>query len=185
MIVIIPARGGSRRIPRKNIKAFLGKPIIAYSIELAKQVSNRVIVTTDDPVIRKVAEEFGAETVERPPELARDEIGTQEVVDHTLKNLGVQGLSDVCALYATAPLLTPEDIRRAWLAHSRDPDMTCRYSTNPYGDPSGGFYIAWADFFDARLDPYQHGFAWPTADIDINDEGDWKMAEKLYEEIFG
>ena len=78
-VAIIPARGGSKRIPRKNIKPFAGKPIIAYSIEAALQsrLFDRVIVSTDDREIAAVAESFGAEVpFSRPPELADDHAGT-------------------------------------------------------------------------------------------------------------
>ena len=109
-VAIIPARGGSKRIPRKNIRFFSGKPIIGYSIEAAKQsgLFNRVIVTTDDEEIASVAESFGAEIpFLRPAELADDYTGTNDVVKHALLWLKEHDFAFeyACCIYATAPFL--------------------------------------------------------------------------------
>jgi len=109
-IAIIPARGGSKRIPRKNIKLFHGKPLIAYSIELAlqSQLFERVIVSTDDPEIAEIAQQYGAQVpFIRPAELADDFTGTGDVVEHALQQLTAlgQNYDYLCTLYATAPLL--------------------------------------------------------------------------------
>ncbi len=109
-IAIIPARGGSKRIPRKNIKEFYGKPLIAYSIQTAldSQLFEKVIVSTDDEEIAKIAQEYGAQTpFLRPSELSDDFTGTGAVVNHTLeylKSLG-ENYDFCCTIYATAPLL--------------------------------------------------------------------------------
>jgi N-acylneuraminate cytidylyltransferase len=112
-IAIIPARGGSKRIPKKNIKDFFGKPLIAYSIEvaLASKLFDKVVVTTDDEEIAKIAKEYGAEVpFIRPPELSDDFTGTGDVVNHAIEYLENQGESYeyVCTIYATAPLLQKE-----------------------------------------------------------------------------
>lgn len=108
-IAIIPARGGSKRIPKKNIKYFFGKPLIAYSIEvaLASELFEKVVVTTDADDIAKIAKEYGAEVIKRPDELADDFTGTQDVIDHAVKFFQDEGeeYEYVCTLYATAPLL--------------------------------------------------------------------------------
>jgi N-acylneuraminate cytidylyltransferase len=109
-VAIIPARGGSKRIPRKNIKDFHGRPLIAYSIQTAleSKLFDRVIVTTDDAEIAAVAEKYGAEVpFIRPKELADDFSGTQDVIDHALKWLQEHGehYDFACTIYATAPLL--------------------------------------------------------------------------------
>jgi N-acylneuraminate cytidylyltransferase len=116
-VAIIPARGGSKRIPRKNIKPFLGKPIIGRSIEtaLASGCFERVIVSTDDEEIAAVSRSFGAETpFVRPAELADDQAATLPVVAHAVKWLSDRGRRPeaVCCIYPTAPLLLPSDIRR-------------------------------------------------------------------------
>ena len=87
-IAVIPARGGSKRIPKKNIRDFLGKPIISYSIEIAKKskLFERIIVSTDDSEISKIAEQYGAEVpFLRPRNLADDYTGTHDVVGHAVK----------------------------------------------------------------------------------------------------
>ena len=112
-IAIIPARGGSKRIPRKNIKDFFGKPLIAYSIEVAldSNLFEKVVVTTDDEEIAKIAKEYGAEVpFLRPKELSDDFSGTADVIEHAIKELEKRGeyYNYVCTLYATAPLLQKE-----------------------------------------------------------------------------
>lgn len=109
-LAIIPARGGSKRIPRKNIKDFLGKPIIAYSIEVALEcrLFDEVMVSTDDKEIAEIAKEYGAEVpFIRPKELANDFTGTADVINHALQWLKDNGeeYDYVCTIYATAPLL--------------------------------------------------------------------------------
>lgn len=109
-VAIIPARGGSKRIPRKNIRLFAGKPIIAHSIGAAIDSGcfDRVIVSTDDPEIATVAREWGAETpFLRPTSIADDHTGTNAVVKHALGWLADQGTpADLaCCLYATAPFV--------------------------------------------------------------------------------
>ena len=109
-ICIIPARGGSKRIPRKNIKEFLGKPLIAYSIETAlkSELFDDVIVSSDDDAIIKIANKYGASTpFIRPKELSDDFSNTGDVLKHTLKFLKENGkeYNFVCTIYATAPML--------------------------------------------------------------------------------
>ncbi len=109
-IAIIPARGGSKRIPRKNIKLFHGKPLIAYSIEIAleSQLFKRVIVSTDDKEIASIAREYGAETpFIRPKELSDDMSTSSDAIAHTIKYLQREGeeFQYICTLYPTAPFL--------------------------------------------------------------------------------
>ena len=112
-VAIIPARGGSKRIPRKNIKLFHEKPLIAYSIEAAlkSNLFDKVIVSTDDEEIAKIALEYGAVVpFIRPKELSDDFTGTGAVVNHTLEYLKSVGenYDFVCTIYATAPFLQKE-----------------------------------------------------------------------------
>lgn len=118
-ICIIPARGGSKRIPRKNIKSFYGKPIIAWSIEAAKNSNlfEHVIVSTDDIEIANVAKTWGAEVpFARPVELSNDHVGTTEVMAHATQWAIDQGWSvtAVCCLLATAPFVEVDDIQRGF-----------------------------------------------------------------------
>ncbi len=89
-VAIIPARGGSKRIPRKNIRLFCGKPIISYSIETALESSlfDQVLVSTDDEEIATVSRQYGATVNElRPPEISDDVTGVLDVVSHEIKQL--------------------------------------------------------------------------------------------------
>ncbi|MDD2830174.1 MAG: pseudaminic acid cytidylyltransferase [Sulfuricurvum sp.] len=117
-ICIIPARGGSKRIPRKNIKPFHGKPIIAYSIEaaLTSCLFDKIIVTTDDEEIAEVARKFGAEVpFMRPKELSDDHTATIPVIAHAIQTLQNNSVIDyACCIYATAPFIRAEDIHNAY-----------------------------------------------------------------------
>lgn len=115
-IAVIPARGGSKRIPRKNVRVFNGKPMLAWSIEaaLSAQCFDKIIVSTDDVEIAKVAKSFGAEVpFERPPELADDFATTASVMRHavTWAVSSEPSIEFACCLYATAPLISPSDLR--------------------------------------------------------------------------
>jgi len=110
-VAIIPARGGSKRIPRKNIKPFCGKPMVAHAIEtaLASEFIDNVVVSTDDQEIAKVAKQYGADVpFLRPPELADDYTGTSPVVRHALTTLLESGwdIAYCACVYATSPLLS-------------------------------------------------------------------------------
>ncbi len=118
-LAVIPARGGSKRIPRKNIKLFCGKPMIAWSIEAAMQSGcfDRIIVSTDDAEIAEVARASGADVpFVRPPDLSDDHTGTTSVVAHAVDWMTQQvGPVDfACCLYATAPFVKAEDLRQGW-----------------------------------------------------------------------
>lgn len=121
IVAIIPARGGSTRIPRKNIRPFAGKPIVAYSITAARDCGlfDRIIVSTDDEEISAVARQHGAETpFLRPPELSDDQTGTNEIAAHALSWLAANGHHSeiACCIYATAPFIRSEDLRRGYQA---------------------------------------------------------------------
>lgn len=187
-VAIIPARGGSKRIPRKNIRPFHGKPIIAYSIEAAKAsgLFDRIVVSTDDTEIADVAIAHGAGLLPRPPELADDETGTQEVTRHALEWLTEQWRHAgkvpgpfACCIYATAPLLTADDLKRGY-AYFVTSGMS-------YALVDGWFYWGHAGAFGTV--PIDIGTAvrcdvgerW----IDINTEDDFLKAERMYAELHG
>lgn len=116
-LAVIPARGGSKRIPRKNIKLFGDKPMIAWSIEAALRSGcfDRVMVSTDDSEIAQVAKAYGAEApFVRSEELSDDYAGTIPVIAHAIKwqNENASSASHVCCIYATAPFLLAEDLQR-------------------------------------------------------------------------
>jgi pseudaminic acid cytidylyltransferase len=116
-LAVIPARGGSKRIPRKNNKLFCGKPMIAWSIEAAQASDcfDRIIVSTDDAEIADVARAFGAEVpFMRPPELSDDHTGTIPVIAHAIgwQNQHGKAATQVCCIYATAPFVQAADLKR-------------------------------------------------------------------------
>lgn len=118
-VAVIPARGGSKRIPRKNIREFCGQPMIAWSIQsaLASGCFDRVIVSTDDSEIASTAIRFGAEApFLRPARLADDYTGTTAVVKHAVNELqaGGERCNEVCCIYATAPFVCAKDLRRGF-----------------------------------------------------------------------
>ena len=117
-IAIIPARGGSKRIPRKNIKIFAGKPMIAYAIAAAKEsgLFEHVVVSTDDKEIAKVARDFGAETpFVRPPELANDYTATVPVIAHGIEVCRTLNwmFDQVCCIYPGVPFIQIDDLKGA------------------------------------------------------------------------
>jgi len=118
-LCVIPARGGSKRMPRKNIRPFCGKPILAYPIAAARAsgLFDRIIVSTEDTEIANTAREHGAEVpFLRPAELADDHTGTLPVIAQAIRWFIEQGetVSEVCALYATAALIEPVHLRAAY-----------------------------------------------------------------------
>lgn len=138
-IAIIPARGGSKRIPRKNIKLFMGKPMIAWSIEAAIDSGcfGRVIVSTDDAEIAEIAESCGADVpFVRPADLSDDYATTVAVIAHAVSWLGCQGtiVDKVCCIYATAPFVMGSDIRTGCdMLEFNDIDYT--FSATSYAYP--------------------------------------------------
>ena len=118
-IAVIPARGGSKRIPRKNIKEFNGLPMLAWSITKAldSKLFSSVVVSTDDQEIADIAIKFGAEVpFFRPPELADDITPTVPVVSHAIATLIKRGLNPqyVCCIYPCAPLVLVTDLQEAF-----------------------------------------------------------------------
>lgn len=138
-IAVIPARGGSKRIPRKNIRPFCGRPIISYSIDAARQSSlfDEIIVSTDDEEIAAVSCQLGATTpFVRPREIADDFTGTNAVVKHAVTWFRERGkeISHACCIYATAPLIQPRYLREGYEALTRS-DAAFAFSVTSYAFP--------------------------------------------------
>jgi len=193
VIAIIPARGGSQRIPRKNVKHFHGKPIIAYSIAKAKEsgLFDRIIVTTDDANIAAVATHYGAEVWLRSEEFyGRDSTGTQEVVKECLEGIGATSFDVVCCIYATAPLMSVQDLCRGYLILDgwRGDNVTYVMSVGypPLSD-AGQFYWGMAfSFMDSipLISPHTRLIHVDENRVcDINNEGDWVRAVNMYEDL--
>ena len=138
-IAVIPARGGSKRIPRKNSKPFCGKPMIAWSIEAARAsgLFDHIVVSTDDPEIAEVAKAHGAEVpFMRPAALSDDHTGTSPVVAHAIEWYRANGLvpDPVCCIYATAPFVTAADLQRG-LKTLTDTGSDFAFSISSYAFP--------------------------------------------------
>ena len=118
-IAVIPARGGSKRIPRKNIKEFFGKPMLAWSIEAAisSNLFDQIIVSTDDQEIAKVAESLGANIpFIRPEKISDDFATTTDVIAHAVEWMIEENYSveAVCCIYATAPFIRFSDLQESY-----------------------------------------------------------------------
>jgi len=138
-LCIIPARGGSKRIPRKNIKEFCGKPMIAWSIEAARasKCFDRIIVSTDDDEVADVAKNYGAEVpFTRPSALSDDHATTTAVIAHAIgwQIEHFQAPSYVCCIYATAPFVQADDIKRG-LETLKNADAEYAFSVTSYAFP--------------------------------------------------
>ncbi|RYD33687.1 MAG: pseudaminic acid cytidylyltransferase [Verrucomicrobiaceae bacterium] len=139
-IAVIPARGGSKRIPRKNIRRFLDRPMIGWSIDAALRagVFDRIVVSTDDPEIRATAIDAGAEApFVRPPELSDDHTPTIPVIRHAIQWLEAEGTDagNVCCIYATAPLLDPDFLVKGLAELNHDPALEFAFSVTSFGFP--------------------------------------------------
>lgn len=135
-VAIIPARGGSKRIPRKNLKPFDGVPMIVRSIRtaLASNLFDQVIVSTDDEAIAELAREHGAGVpFMRPVALADDFTGTAEVIVHALDQL--PAFDFACCIYATAPLLQARFLRQGLELLEQYPDKSFAFSVAGFGFP--------------------------------------------------
>jgi pseudaminic acid cytidylyltransferase len=118
-VAVIPARGGSKRIPRKNIREFAGRPMIAYAIEAAKKsaIFEHVVVSTDDKEIEAIARQWGAEIpFLRPADLADDYAGTAPVIAHAIAACKAFGwrVEHVCCIYPGVPFIEVDDIKAAY-----------------------------------------------------------------------
>lgn len=162
-LCVIPARGGSKRIPKKNIKNFFGKPMIAWSINAARnsRVFDKIIVSTDDSEIAEIALSYGAEVpFIRPSELSDDYATTTEVMSHACKwaNSIKINLDSVCCLYATAPFVKSTDLKDAYkILNSKKWEYV--FTAGEYSSPifrsfkqidSGGVEMFFPEHFETR-----------------------------------
>jgi N-acylneuraminate cytidylyltransferase len=162
-ICVIPARGGSKRIPRKNIKNFHGKPMIQWSIEAAKssQIFDEIIVSTDDEEIGKIAESLGVSVpFKRPKVLSDDYTNTTDVIAHATNWAIDHGLKAdlVCCLYATSPFVLSSDLVEAnRIINSESWQYVfsvCEFSSPIFRSfkqlDSGGVKMFYPEYFETR-----------------------------------
>jgi pseudaminic acid cytidylyltransferase len=138
-LCVIPARGGSKRIPRKNIRPFAGKPMVAYAIQVAQdsRLFGRIIVSTDDQEVAKVSQDYGAEVpFKRPADLADDNTPTVPVIAHAIKNLQQKGnqFEFVCCIYPCVPLLGVASLKEALFLLKKEKAEYC-VPIAPYRPP--------------------------------------------------
>ena len=187
-VAIIPARGGSKRIPHKNIKPFGGKQIIAYSINAAKKSNlfKRIIVSTDSEEIAEVSRAYGAEVpFMRPPEISDDYTHVSPVIHHALQWLlnNSEVVEYICCIYAAAPLLKSKYICRGYeLIKDNNATSSIAVTTFPYTifraykiNNAGRIEMVWPENFDTRSQD------WPEA---FHDAGQffWANAKKYLKE---
>jgi len=152
-LVVIPARGGSKGIPRKNIKLFVGKPLIYYTIDIARTIVEDcdICVSTDDDEIIEVVEHYGLKVhFKRPQELATDTAGTYEVLLHALDFYEKQGrhYDAIILLQNTSPFRTAKHVREALKLYNKGIDMVVSVkecASNPY-----------YNVFEEDIDGYLH-----------------------------
>jgi CMP-N-acetylneuraminic acid synthetase len=160
---LIPARGGSKRLPRKNILPLAGRPMIAYPIGAARAsgVFDRVFVSTEDPEIAAVAGAEGAEVIARPAAIAEDQATVVQVCLHALETHPEVRL--LCCLYATAALLRPESIRRARALLDDNPPADFVMGVSEYNyppvqamkrDESGFLSLMWPEWKSVQSQSY-------------------------------
>jgi CMP-N-acetylneuraminic acid synthetase len=133
-VALIPARGGSKGLPRKNLAVLGGKPLIAWTIEAASKAATlgRVFVSTEDDEIADVAARYGATVIDRPPVLAGDDTRTEDVVLHALDHLAAQeeGAEFVALLQPTSPLRNETHIDQL-IGGARQAGARCAWSVTP------------------------------------------------------
>lgn len=193
-VAIIPARGGSRRIPGKNKRLFHGKPIIAYSIEtaIASRLFDHVFVSTDDDEIADIAEQYGAQTIIRPAHMCEDSVGTQDVMRFVLSEVilpKVGDFNEACCIYPTAPMVSVDDLKRGYSAlYYRATAYAFSVGTEPLRD-AGQFYWGYVESFTSGIKLISEDSTMVPIDecrvCDINTEEDWQRAERMYAKLCG
>lgn len=191
-IAVIPARGGSKRIPRKNIKQFAGLPMIAHSLRAATEsgLFDHILVSSEDEEILAMGRTHGGEALLRPPELADDHTATIPVIRHAIGWAEDQGwpLEAVCCIYATAPFVRADDLQKGWrLLQQPDMDFAFAATTFPYPVFRGllregqGVRMIFPEHFPTRSQDLPEAlhdagqFYWGTARA-------WKEEERVFSE---
>jgi len=186
-VAVILARGGSKRIPRKNIKQFCGKPMIAWPINIAQEsgLFDHIIVSTDDEEIAEVSASLGVEVpFFRPAELSNDYAGTTEVISHAVSWMHEQQWQPaaVCCIYATSVFLTMDDLKKGydalntgnWLYAFSVTDFEYSIFRSFREHPEGGVEMFFPENFVKRSQDLPYAlhdaaqFYWGTPDAWLN-----------------
>lgn len=185
-ICIIPARGGSTRIPKKNIREFKGKPIIQYSIDAALEadIFDKVYVSSENLEILEKIQTMGAYPLERPKALAQNEVGTQQVMLEELKGMDCEY---ACCLYATNPMIESYELKLALSRLRADKYIDYIVPVAKWLKDPGRWYFGKAKAFRDGIPLTGMGTRLMSIDphraIDINTEEDWQKAEKMWEAL--
>lgn len=185
-VAIIPARGGSVRVPQKNFRPFSGKPMLLYPIEVAKAsiLFDLIVVSTDSHLIANIAFQAGCVVVPRPPDDGAT--GTQEIAGRVLDQLNVVG-GPCCVFYPCTPLLDVFHVKQGFAELLKPHHKPFVRSVGPDGQDAGAFYWGWAGAFRERR-PID---AFTTSDYvlpaertcDINTPEDWARAETMFDAL--
>ena len=185
MIAIIPARGGSKRIPQKNIREFCGKPLIYWTIKAAQEsgVFEDIVVSTEEPKIAEIANSYGVKNIGRPMELATDSATTLDVIKWALQQITT---NSIMVLQCTSPLRTSNDILKATLQFFKCHSLI---SVKPHLDgiylQNGAIYAATTKFIKETGKLYNDEsslYLMPVdRSFDIDTEIDWQIAEMIME----
>jgi len=160
LLGIIPARGGSKGIPGKNIKLLADKPLLAYTIEAARQagICSRLILTTDSEAIANVGREWGIEVpFIRPPELARDDTAMLPVLQHAVTEMRARGFSPdaIVILQPTAPFRRGDDLKAAFGLLNSNPSIDSVVSVEPVPEHYSPYFVMKIE--EDRLLPFIEG----------------------------
>jgi CMP-N-acetylneuraminic acid synthetase len=181
ILAIIPARGGSKRLPRKNIKLLLGKPMIYYTLDAAfkSKYINRTVVSTEDKEIAEVVIKYGTEVIQRPKNLAEDDSSVYEVINHVLARTEAD---IVVLLQPTSPLRIAKDLDEAISIFLKgDCDAVIGYTKNQI--PNGAVYVSkvnylkkYKNFYAGRI---RHYIMPDERSVDIDTLEQFKHAETI------
>ncbi len=191
VIAIIPAKGKSERVPGKNYRHFMGRPMMEYPIEAARRsrLFDKIVVSSESPQVLSLAVKLGVTAKPRPVELTLDHIGPLEVAQHAIQDWP-SPLARVCVIYPTACMLEPEDLHRGYhLLRGRS------YAISVNSDPEKPLQDA-AMFIWCRAVALRTGMPLFTSETalvpipkervcDINLESDWDRAERMYATLQG
>jgi CMP-N-acetylneuraminic acid synthetase len=183
-VAVVPARGGSKRLPRKNLRPLAGVSLLEHALACAARCPSlaRTVVSTEDDEIAAVARAAGAEVVERSPALAADEATSWSVVRDVARALGA--FDTLVLLQPTSPLRLPEDVEGALALLDADPAADGAFAVDADGAPTGVVYAWRRAFVEREPERWQNGrllryLPPPARSVDVDDAADLERAEAL------
>ena len=184
---LIPARGGSKRIPRKNLRPLAGQPLVVWTIGCAAQclmkgVLDRLVLSSEDPEILDLAEQYGVEAIERPKDLAQDTTPMYPVIHHALEAVG-EDFDYLCLLHPTSPFRLPEDIEACVYSACWGDYPACASAEEDMAVPNGAVYVGATDWLrdGGNFDGLAVQRTWMPKDrsLDLDTLHDWEEAVEL------